>query len=142
MAVSKNTLSLLKSLYWVILVFAHLWLCYKLFTTDHAITGVLWLILGFILIYIMYFFYFPPGDPGSSWPPYISTCPDYLTSVNPSVCMDFVGLNSPHLKQADPAHMPQPSDANYSQYVFDPRGSKADKTHKAQQYGLTWDGLF
>lgn len=142
MAVSKSTLSLLKSLYWVVLTAVHLYMCYLLFSSDRAVAGVLWLIFGFVLIYIMYFVYFPAGDPGSSWPPYVTTCPDYLTSVSKTACMDFVGLNTSHVKKADPNHMPVPSDATYSQYVFNPTGSLADKTNRAQQYGLTWDGLF
>lgn len=142
MAVSKNTLTLFKSLYWILGSLLHLYVCYLLFANSRAIAGILWLILGFIMLYIMYFVFFPMGDPGSQWPPYITACPDYLTKVSAKACMDFVGLNTPHLKKADPANPPAPSDPSYSQYVFDPTGSVTDKAARAQQYGLTWEGIY
>ena len=141
MTVSKNTLKLTKALYWIVSIFMHLWVCYTLFMADRAITGVAWLILGLVLIFIMYVYYFPPGDPGSSWPPYVTYCPDYLTKISPTVCMDFVGLDS-KLRKADPDHLPQPTDSNYAQYVFNPTGTVSQKIANAQAKGLTWEGLF
>ena len=141
MPVSKNTLRLMKSLYWIVGIFMHLYVCYILFVSDRAITGVLWLILGLVILFIMYLYYFPPGDASSSWPPYVTSCPDYLTMVNPNACLDFVGLNSPFLKKSDPSNPPQPTDNNYSQYAFDPTGTKDQKIRNAQSKGLTWMGL-
>jgi hypothetical protein len=97
----------------------------------------------------MYMYYFAPGDASSNWPPYITMCPDYLTSVDQAdgkggsalVCFDFVGLNSKLLK-SDPQHLPQPSDTNYSRYAFNPSGTVAQKVANAQSNGLTWQGLF
>ena len=141
MAVSLNTLKFLKSLYWIIFTALHLYVCYMLFMSERVVTCVLWFFFGFILIFVMYFVYFPLGDSDSSWPPYISTCPDYLTVVSPSACMDFVGLNSPLLKKADPTNMPSPTAADSSKYIFNPSGTNTDKARKAQQYGLTWEGI-
>ena len=89
----------------------------------------------------MYYIYFPQSDDDSLWPPYISTCPDYLTVVSPTACMDFVGIHSPLLKKADPTNMPSLTDSTSSQYVFNPTGSASEKARKAQQYGLTWEGI-
>jgi len=131
----------MKALYWIVGIFMHLWLCYLLFVSNRAITGVVWLILGLLLLVIMYMYYFPPGDPGSSWPPYVTYCPDYMTRVSDSVCMDFVGLNS-QIQKADPANPPRPADVQYNRYVFDPRGNVSQKVANARAKGLTWEGLF
>ena len=141
MALSRNTLTLMKWLYWIFTVAVHLYLCYLLFVSDRAIAGILWLISGFLLIYIMYYVYFPAGDPGSTWPPYIRPCPDYLTQITPTACMDLVGLHSSKLKKADPDNLPKPTDPDYSSYAFNPTGNMSQKTARANQYGLSWEGV-
>lgn len=138
MALGKEELKLSKALYWIILTAVHLYVCYLLFMNDRAIAGILWLVLGFMLIYIMYPVYFPNGGAGTRWPPYVTSCPDYLTLIAPNVCADFVGLGSPILKKSDPANPPGPND---SSYVFKPTGTVADKAALAQQYGLSWEGI-
>jgi len=138
MAFSSRTLTLLKWLYWILMTMVHLYICYLLFAANKAIAGILWLIFGFMIIYIMYPVFFPPGDPGSQWPPYIAACPDYLSLIAPNACADFVGLNSPLLKKSDPAHPPPATD---STRVFDASGSVAVKAARAQQYGLSWEGI-
>jgi hypothetical protein len=130
-------LTFLKSMYWVLLTLGHLYITYLLFTNERPIAAVIWVVVGFLLIVVFYPFFFPPGT-GGQWPPYFTACPDYLTQVRPGVCMDFVGLGSPLLKRANRKD-PQMTDPNY---VFDTTGlSTSDKIAKAQQYGLTWDGL-
>jgi hypothetical protein len=138
MALGKNELRLAKWIYWIGLSAIHLYACYLLFMNNRAIAGVLWLVLGFLLIYIMYPVFFPMGDPGAQWPPYISACPDYLSVIAPNACADFVGLNSPLLKKSDPAFPPAVSDTTR---VFDATGTVAQKAAKAQQYGLSWEGV-
>ena len=138
MALSARTLLLAKWLYWILLSLAHLYICYMLFTMNHAIAGIMWLIIGFMLIFIMYPVYFPPGDPGAHWPPYVSTCPDYLTLIGPHACVDYVGLGSPLLKKSDPKLPPALTD---SSRVFDSSGSVATKAANAQRYGLSWEGI-
>jgi hypothetical protein len=138
MALSSRTLTLMKWLYWIVLLGAHVAICYFLFSMGRPIVGVIWAIMGLILIYLFYPVYFPPGDPGSSWPPYITACPDYLTLIAPNACVDYVGMGSPILKKADPSNPPQAGDTNY---FFDPSGTKSQKAAKAQQYGLTWEGI-
>jgi len=109
MALSKQTLYLAKCLYWILLTCAHL-----------------------------YPVYFPPGNPGSQWPPYIAACPDYLTMIAPNACVDYVGLHSSLLKKSDPANPPAPTD---STRVFNAGGSVSHKAARAQQYGLSWEGI-
>jgi hypothetical protein len=138
MALSTQAIKLMKYLYWIVLTAAHLYMTYLLFVSNRAVTGVMWLIAGFFLIFIMYPYYFPLGDPGSQWPPYISACPDYLTRIAPNACVDYVGLNSNLLKKADPALPPALTD---STKVFDAGGSAAMKAARAQQYGLSWEGI-
>ena len=141
MAVSSNTLKFIKGLYWVLFTAIHLFVCYKLFLAEHVITCVLWFVFGFILIFAMYFIYFPQVESDSSWPPYVSTCPDYLSVVSPTACMDFVGINSAILKKADPKNMPPLTSPESAKYIFNPVGNVAEKARKAQQYGLTWEGI-
>jgi hypothetical protein len=138
MTVSKNMLTMFKVLYWVVLTLAHLFLCYILLSTNRVIAGILWLVSGFILIFIMYYIYFPAGNPSATWPPYISSCPDYLTMIAPHKCVDFVGLNSPLLKRSDPKLRPSPTDTTR---VFDSSGTTPDRASRALQYGLTWSGI-
>ena len=138
MAISKNTLTLFKWLYWVFLTMAHLYLTYIFFATERVILAILWLIAGFMLIFIFYFYYFPISDPGSNWPPFVSACPDYLTQIAPGKCVDYVGLHSPMLKKSD-ATLPPPTDPAH---IFNSSGNTSQKAMNAQQYGLSWQGVF
>ena len=138
MAISTRTITLFKWLYWIILTCVHLYICYILFATNRAIAGIIWLILGFMLIFLLYPVYFPMGDPGSKWPPYVRACPDYLTMIAPNACVDYVGLNSAKLQKSDPAHPPIITDATK---VFNASGDVGEKAAKAQSYGLSWEGV-
>ena len=138
MALGKNEIRLAKWLYWIILLAAHLYVCYLLFTNNRPIAAIIWLILGFLLIYIMYPYYFPDNGNGRSWPPYIAACPDYLTLVGPNACVDFVGLNTPLLKKSEYDLPPALTDTTR---VFDSTGTIQQKAAKAQQYGLSWEGI-
>ena len=137
MAFSARALQLIKALYWVFFICVHLYICYLLFATNRAIAGIMWLIFGFILLFIMYPVYFPFGDPGSQWPPYVSACPDYLTMIRPGACVDYVGLGS-GLGKSDPNLPTADSDASK---VFDSTGSPAQKAARTQQLGLSWEGV-
>lgn len=131
---------LFKTLYWIILGFIHLYICYILFTSGRAITGMLWLVMGFILLLIFYPVFFAQGKT-AQWPPYFTACPDYLTQIAPGACVDFVGLNSPLLKRSDPKNPPTPGSADADSYIFNTNGTTQDKVNRAQQYSLTWEGL-
>jgi len=137
-AVSGRTLTFLKATYWVVFSVAQIYICYMLFKMGRPIAGFLWLLVGFAILFVMYAVFFPFGDPEAKWPPYISSCPDYLTVLAPNYCVDYVGLHS-GLAKSDPALPPTTSDGTRA---FDASGSTADKAAKAQQYGLTWEGVF
>jgi hypothetical protein len=87
------------------------------------------------MIFIFYFYYFPWGDPGTTWPPYIAPCPDYLTNVGNSQCVDYVGLHT-KLKKTAPGVIP--TDPNN---IFNSSGTLSQKAANAQLYGLTWEGV-
>ena len=137
MAFSSRDLKLIKACYWIIFIMIHLYICYLLFATSRAIAGIMWLIFGFILLFIMYPVYFPFGDPGAQWPPYVSACPDYLTMIRPGACVDFVGLGS-QLSKSDPSLPPASGDASR---VFDSSGSLSQKAARSQQFDLSWEGV-
>jgi hypothetical protein len=140
MAATKNTQYVMKALYWIILLCVHLYICYLLFTTERPIAGVIWLILGLMIIYLLYPVYFPPGSGGDHWPPYITACPDYLTLIAPNQCVDMVGLGSRLLKW-NTDNPPSPNDPTFSQYVFDPRGTHEQKAANATANRLSWEGV-
>jgi hypothetical protein len=141
MPVSQNTLRFAKILYWLLMSVMVLYVTYLLITSNRSVAAILWLVFGFMLVYIVYPYYFPPGTGAGQWPPYITVCPDYLTLTGTTDCMDFVGAGSTTLKKANRANPPRATDPDYSQYVFNNTGSLADKASKARQYGLSWLGI-
>jgi len=144
MAFGKTSLRVFKWLYWIFFLLLHIYLIYVMFVNNRAILAILWAIAGLILIYVFYFYYFPIGDPGTNWPPYITACPDYLTSTvaadGTPVCIDTVGLNTKLLKKIDPS-LSIESATNETQ-TFDNSGSREQKIDNAMTYGLTWEGVF
>ena len=139
MALSKQSLQLAEWAYWLIFVGSVVAISAVLFKTQRPIAAIVWFIAGLILTYMFYTVYFPASTRSATWPPYISSCPDYLTLLRPNQCVDFVGLNSPLLMKADPQH-PPPSNAG-AKLIFDASGTTAQKTARAQQYGLSWEGI-
>lgn len=142
MQLSRTALRFSKILYWILLSIANIYLSYLFVKSGRTMAGLLFLVIGFMLIYVLYPYFFPPGSGSGQWPPYISACPDYLTLVRGHDCMDFVGMGSPILKKANKEQPPQPTDSDYSQYVFDNSGTTAQKSARTQQYGLSWQGIF
>ena len=125
--------------YWIVLVLALIGVSAVLFKTQRPIAALIWVLAGLMLIYIFYPIYFPMDVRAVTWPPYISSCPDYLTLLRPNQCVDFVGLNSPLLNKSDPNN-PPPANGG-STVIFDSSGTSAQQTARAQQYGLSWEGL-
>lgn len=139
MAFGKTTLRLLKWMYWVVLLLAHIYIVYLMFVTDRAILAILWMIVGLIMIFVFYFYYFPWGDPGTIWPPYVTACPDYLTSIGNSRCVDYVGLHSSKIRKSDPTLTPPTSDSDPA--VFVNSGTPAQKAANAAARDLSWQGV-
>lgn len=109
-----------------------------------------------IFYYWIKFFKLPPSEANDVWPPFVSTCPDYLTLASPSstgftdsVCVDFIGisLKPDAMKKSDPDRMPQASDPDFEQKVFKLKGVSGDPTvpddsrvmcAAVKARGLTW----
>jgi len=129
---------------------------YMVYKQGKQIEAVLLALVGFaaVFYYWIKFFKLPPTEANDVWPPFVSTCPDYLTLVaspagGESYCMDFVGVSlKPNvMKKTDPKTMPTEMDPDFESYVFRVRGlaenaNKADKTKElcdtVRRRGLTW----
>jgi len=118
---------------------------------NRQVSGTLFWILGFVLIYFYYVKWFLMGQKKKTLAD-AAKCPDYLTQyILPasadgttkarSVCLDFVGVSSNGaVKKCDKD--PQVCLAD-SQYVFTPPTSKnlADYRDAAYASGLIWTSL-
>ena len=127
----------MKGLYWLIALAAHAFVVYTLFKMGYGITGTLWLMVGLVLIYLFYGYYFPSGSTEGQWPPYIRPCPDYLTQIAPNKCVDFVGIGGGIKKSL----YGDPPAVNNMEYVFDSSGTAAQKAQNAKSMGLSWEGV-
>ena len=111
-----------------------------------AVVGGLGLLLIFWLFYVKWFvtpsqFIYP------TWPPYLSTCPDYLTfmgidpKTNKAMCVDFIGVARRNgLRRADPTIPPKPSETDYI-FLTDPTDNSQKKCTSALSKGLSWAGI-
>ena len=167
MAISKRTLDFLARIYAPIAFGILAFYCYVTLTGTYldqqgrpilAIGGGLGLVLLFWMFYVRWFvadsqFSYP------TWPPYLATCPDYLTLVSPeatgsktAVCMDFVGVSLQPLvfRKTDPNNIPQSADADFDSFAFKVDPSAAGDTPEdynkrvclqVQAKGLAWAGV-
>jgi hypothetical protein len=135
---------------------------YVVYKQGKQIEAILLLLIGCVAIFYYWikFFKMPATDANDVWPPFVSTCPDYLTLVSPfatgstdaaeSYCVDFVGISTrPNLmKKSNPDNLPKVTDPNFESYVFRLKGlvstdpSVEDKTKDlcdmVRRRGLTW----
>lgn len=129
---------------------------YMVYKQGKQIEAVLLALVGFaaVFYYWIKFFKLPPSEANDVWPPFVSTCPDYLTLVkspddDESYCMDFVGvsLKPALMKKTDPSAIPTSMDPDFESFVFRVKGlaenaSGADKTRELcdniRRRGLTW----
>ena len=82
------------------------------------------------------------------WPPYVNTCPDFLTEYNHTVngatvkaCIDTVGVSTKNGLDK----FPEGGDANSDpKYFFDiiPSESRAQVCDRLKNTGLTWEGVW
>jgi len=134
-------------------------LCYVLYKQGKQIEAVLILIIGWTAIFYYWVKYFklPSLDSMSKWPPFVSTCPDYLTLVSPlktgdtkAVCMDFIGISKKPLAMAktNPDNIPKVTEMTYPLHVFIPTSTSTTDGDAAvanittctevKARGLTW----
>ena len=137
---SKNAATAARWLYWILMIGAQLAISAGFFYSGRSIAGAIWLAVGLFLTVIFYSVFFPQGNSTAShaWPPHVASCPDYLTQIRPTQCVDLVGLNSPHLKRSDPTNLPGPGDG---EYIFKTSSSLSQNAALCQQYGLSWEGV-
>ena len=155
MAITKRTLDFLARIYAPIACGILAVYCYVTLTGTYldqqgrpilAIGGSLGLILLFWMFYVRWFvadsqFSYPV------WPPYLTTCPDYLTfmgnqpSTGKMMCVDFIGVARRNgLKKADPLLPPRPEEKEYI-FLTSPTDTRQKKCNDALSRGLSWAGI-
>jgi hypothetical protein len=132
---------------------------YYFVSSGRMVGGIVYLI-GSILVFVFYGLRWfgtqgTPLNPSPvQWPPYINTCPDYLTyykrtQSNGTVsdtCIDRIGVSRNNSLDVFPA------DGNVNpdndKYFFplatqsqDPDGKRTELCKRVIQYGLTWEGV-
>lgn len=129
----------------------------KLYQGGRAITAFLFLI-GAILVFVFYGIRwfdqkgtaFNPAP--AQWPPYINTCPDYLTyyrrtknGVAQDTCIDKIGVSRNNALQVFPSSGTPPTDDSYyfdlTTTSQDPVAKRNELCKRTIQFGLTWEGV-
>ena len=130
----------------------------KIFQGGRAISAVLFFI-GAILIFIFYGLRwfssegtaFNPAP--AQWPPYINTCPDYLTyykrtknGIAQDTCIDRLGVSRNNSLKVFPAGKGDVPTGD--EYYFDlttasqdPVKKRIELCNRTIQMGLTWEGV-
>ena len=145
-------------LYWIIGGTFFVVLSYILYNNmNKPVAGTLVFIGGFIALYFYYVKWFIVDSARRDWPPFQSTCPDFLTLVPPGSgyagksdefkCVDFVGVSmNGRLKKASPDQLE--SQLKNPDYFFpvdiDSYAGKAGVKRLKQQlsdYGLSWEAM-
>jgi hypothetical protein len=147
-----------EKLFWIIGGSIIFFLSYILYNNmNKPVAGTLVFLGGFMALYYYYIKYFVVLKNVSDWPPYQSTCPDFLTLVPPPpgyrgdrtdfVCMDFVGVSiNGGIKKADPTKIEaQVNDPNFT-FVIDMRRYGGDNGVKLlkedlSNRGLSWEAM-
>jgi len=157
MALAPRTKKMLERVYQIITPLLLGIGIYIVFKQGKQIEAVLLLLIGIaaIFYYWIKFFRIPRSEANDVWPPFVSTCPDYLTLVSPfatgdpqSVCMDFIGvsLKPKVMVKTNPDKIPKASDPDFESKVFRLVGVNAqqgtDNTvelcKNVRNRGLTW----
>ena len=134
-------------IYWGLGIIASLAAGYVLYKLNFQIAGVLTFLGCIIALFYYYVKWFQIPSQTSSWPPYTTPCPDFLTLVDPGTssgiakCMDYVGVSGNGLlKKADPGNASQLSDATYN-FSINKNDKNLDLCQAAAGYGLTWSSI-
>lgn len=130
---------------------------WKIYQSERSISALLFLV-GSILVFVFYGIRwfdtkgtaFNPVP--AQWPPYINTCPDYLTyykrtkgGVQQDTCIDRVGVSRNNGLKVFPASGEPPSDDSYyfdlTTTSQDPVKKRTELCNRTIQMGLTWEGV-
>jgi len=130
--------------YWGLGLLASLGIGYVLYKLNFQIASVLVFLGAVIALFYYYVKWFQLPSQNNTWPPYTTSCPDFLTLVDPGTssgtakCMDYVGVSANgQLQVADPSNPSQQSDPKYY-FPIDKSKASTDLCQSAAQYGLTW----
>ena len=155
MAISQRTLDFLARVFSFVAVGLTIFFMYVTLSGTYldnkgrpflAMLGTLGLIALLWMYYVRWFiatsqFTYP------TWPPYLSSCPDYLTfmgtdpATGSNMCVDFIGVSRRNgLKKSDPLIPPAPGQKDYI-FLTKPSDSNAAKCNAAQGKGLSWAGI-
>jgi hypothetical protein len=125
-----------------------------------TVTGVIFFIGSILLLVFFGTRWFGPDgvsvfggvSSGSTWPPVINTCPDYLTfytrtkpdGTKQKTCIDRVGVANSSIMSV----FPEDGDVNDDKYFFsidnlpsDPAQQRMELCKRAMSYKLTWEGI-
>lgn len=158
MGFSPGTMKMLENAYWFVGAFLLGIGIYLTWKKNKQIEAILLIIIGTTALFYYWIKWFRIKSKEDVWPPYISSCPDYLTLVSPQmtggsdpVCMDFVGVSrEPRVfKRANPMQIPQSSDSDFNDYIFKlaKQGNDSPENYNkkvclmVQSKGLTWFGV-
>jgi len=159
MAFSPGTMAILEKVYWFVGAFFLGIGIYLTWKKNKQVEAVLLTIIGAAALFYYWIKWFKVKSKDDLWPPYISSCPDYLTLVSPdmtgdskAVCLDFVGVSrQPNVfKKSDSTKIPQASDPDYQSYIYamttrDSKMSDAEYNKAVclsdQSKGLSWFGV-
>jgi hypothetical protein len=135
---------------------------YVVYKQGKQLEAILLALIGGMAVFYYYLKWFkaPVSPEDVIWPPFVSTCPDYLTLISPSTtgaadpansyCVDFVGvsMNPSLMKKSNPNNPPKPTDPDFEAHVFKLSGlaganvNSPDMTTQlcasVLQRGLTW----
>ena len=159
MAFSPGTMKILEKIYWFIGAFFLGMGVYVTWKKSKQVEAVLLTIIGTAALFYYWIKWFKVDNTPELWPPYITSCPDYLTLVSgdvtgdsQAVCMDFVGVSrQPNMfKVTDPAKIVQATDSDYQSHIFvmpTRREGMSDEAFNTllcttvQSKGLSWFGV-
>jgi hypothetical protein len=158
MGFSPGTMKVLENAYWFVGAFLLGISIYLTWKANKQVEAVLLTIIGTTALFYYWVKWFRIKAKEDLWPPYVSSCPDYLTLVSPQqtggtdpVCMDFVGVSrEPRVfKKANAMQIPQASDSDFNDFVFklEKQGNDSPEDYNkkvclmVQSKGLTWFGV-
>ena len=159
MGFSPATMKVLENVYWVVTPFLLGIGVYITWKQNKQVEAVLLTIIGLAAIFYYWIKWFKVKSKDDIWPPFISSCPDYLTLVSPTttgdseaVCMDFVGVSRQPLvlKKAKVDQIPQSGDSDFESFVFrlgkrapnqTPEDFNKTLCLKVTSKGLSWAGV-
>jgi hypothetical protein len=156
MAISKKTLDILSYFYMAIAGLLWIGTIYVTLTgkyLDEQGRPILAIVGGLIglgaLFWMFYVRWFINSSQFSypTWPPYLSTCPDYMTylgkdpTTGSALCVDFIGVaRRGGLEKSSPTNPPPPTDQTRV-FKTNPNDNNNTKCNAAIGRGLSWAGI-